>query len=263
MASFAGIWGQLAVLSETASWGSAADLATAADGFPDGGTVSVRAGGGGQPQSVAIAQPGVPRRIVAIGGTTTAAQWFLNLAATQVMIPTGAGPGSGQVAGFFGVLANAIWGSIPIDLPLVFTGHSLGGAVAQVLLAFAVEAGLNADALVFGAPRVGDADFAAFVGGRTTQVWIVGDPIPLVPVGSTIQGTWTHAGQTLTVNPQVCPVGRSTPPAWTPRIHSHFVSEYIRWLSQCTDPAINAQPAQLLPPGLNAQVARAALVLGC
>lgn len=69
-------------------------------------------------------------------------------------------------AGFLGYLLQ-IWGRIrsallQIDKPVVFCGHSLGGAAACIAALDWVHSGLVCDRLVtFGQPRVGDRKFAA------------------------------------------------------------------------------------------------------
>lgn len=49
------------------------------------------------------------------------------------------------------------------DRPIVFTGHSMGGAVAVLLAAFLVERHASVDGLyTFGQPKIGGADFSAY-----------------------------------------------------------------------------------------------------
>ena len=50
-----------------------------------------------------------------------------------------------------------------VDKPIVFTGHSMGGAVAVLLAAFLVERYSRVDGLyTFGQPKIGGADFTAY-----------------------------------------------------------------------------------------------------
>src|SRR5690606_11470357 len=66
-----------------------------------------------------------------------------------------------------------------------FTGHSLGGALAQIAAVRAARRGLSvARVHAFGAPMVGDAEWAARYDacGIETRCWVAGwDRVPLQP----------------------------------------------------------------------------------
>lgn len=67
---------------------------------------------------------------------------------------------------------------------IVFTGHSLGGAVATVAAAKARKLGYAADLYVYGSPRIGNEAFARFVTdqpGRNYRVTHTTDPVPRIP----------------------------------------------------------------------------------
>ncbi len=76
-------------------------------------------------------------------------------------------------------------------------GHSLGGAVAQLLaLQITTHLGLPIDAVVtFGSPKVGDANWKTAYESllhRATHRWVNGkDPVPNVP----LKDAWKRAGQ--------------------------------------------------------------------
>ncbi|KAF2966725.1 hypothetical protein GQX73_g6821 [Xylaria multiplex] len=67
---------------------------------------------------------------------------------------------------------------------IVFTGHSLGGAVSSLGAAYARKAGLAVDIINYGSPRVGNAAFASFVSdqaGIEYRVTHLDDPVPRLP----------------------------------------------------------------------------------
>ncbi|KAI0533464.1 lipase [Xylaria digitata] len=67
---------------------------------------------------------------------------------------------------------------------IVFTGHSLGGAVSSLGAAYARKAGLEVDIINYGSPRVGNAAFASFVSdqpGVEYRVTHLDDPVPRLP----------------------------------------------------------------------------------
>ncbi|OTA67853.1 lipase [Hypoxylon sp. EC38] len=66
----------------------------------------------------------------------------------------------------------------------VFTGHSLGGAVATVAAANARNEGYDADLITYGSPRVGNQEFVDFVTNQTGaeyRVTHLDDPVPRLP----------------------------------------------------------------------------------
>mmetsp|Transcript_17260 Transcript_17260/g.60642 ORF Transcript_17260/g.60642 Transcript_17260/m.60642 type:complete len:296 (-) Transcript_17260:4542-5429(-) len=71
--------------------------------------------------------------------------------------------------------------------PLRVTGHSLGGALAQLAALAMAEAGMSpAEVLTFGSPRVGNAAFAKYFAASMTtaphyRVTHNADPVPHVP----------------------------------------------------------------------------------
>ena len=65
-------------------------------------------------------------------------------------------------------------------LPVFITGHSLGGALATLGVAYLSGWGLAA-CYTYGAPRVGDRAFASSLKTPVYRVVNPGDPVPLVP----------------------------------------------------------------------------------
>lgn len=73
------------------------------------------------------------------------------------------------------------------SIPIIFTGHSLGGALASLALAFTAkfEAYEYTSLITFGEPRIGNQAYANFVNskvfGRNFRVTFKNDPIPGLP----------------------------------------------------------------------------------
>lgn len=68
------------------------------------------------------------------------------------------------------------------DAPVVITGHSLGGAVAEILAARRVDGSFtNVSLLTFGQPRTGDSTLAARAPANYVRIVNQGDPVPGVP----------------------------------------------------------------------------------
>lgn len=67
---------------------------------------------------------------------------------------------------------------------VVATGHSLGGAVATLGAAYLRQQGLSVDLYTYGAPRVGNEDFANWMTSQPGGQWRVthdNDPVPRLP----------------------------------------------------------------------------------
>ncbi|KAI1798768.1 alpha/beta-hydrolase [Daldinia bambusicola] len=67
---------------------------------------------------------------------------------------------------------------------IIFTGHSLGGAVATVAAGYAREKGYELDLYTYGSPRVGNQAFADFITaqpGGEYRVTHADDPVPRLP----------------------------------------------------------------------------------
>jgi triacylglycerol lipase len=70
----------------------------------------------------------------------------------------------------------------PAALPLVVCGHSLGGALATLLVAdLTANTQLKPQAWTFASPRVGDATFAARYGALSTVSWRIYNQVDVVP----------------------------------------------------------------------------------
>ena len=70
----------------------------------------------------------------------------------------------------------------PASLPLVVTGHSLGGALATLLVTqLTATTALKPQAWTFASPQVGDAAFAARYGGLSTVSWRIYNHVDVVP----------------------------------------------------------------------------------
>ena len=70
----------------------------------------------------------------------------------------------------------------PAGLPIVVTGHSLGGALATLLVTdLTANTPLKPQAWTFASPNVGDAAFAARYGALSTVSWRIYNQVDVVP----------------------------------------------------------------------------------
>ena len=70
----------------------------------------------------------------------------------------------------------------PASLPLVVTGHSLGGALATLLVTdLSATTALKPQAWTFASPKVGDATFAARYAALSTVSWRIYNQVDVVP----------------------------------------------------------------------------------
>jgi triacylglycerol lipase len=70
----------------------------------------------------------------------------------------------------------------PADLPVVVTGHSLGGALATLLVAdLTANTQLRPQAWTFASPNVGDAAFAARYAAPNRVSWRIHNQVDVVP----------------------------------------------------------------------------------
>jgi triacylglycerol lipase len=77
---------------------------------------------------------------------------------------------------------SALAGLDPGDLPMVVTGHSLGGALATLLVAdLTANTALKPQAWTFASPKAGDSAFAARYGGLSTVSWRIYNQVDIVP----------------------------------------------------------------------------------
>ena len=158
-----------------------------------------------------VAVGGTPKTaVVALRGTSTTTEWWNDF--QWDLVPFTQVPNGGKVAhGFddiyktFGTMTpgqqqstpapGAFAASIaqaateglaaevdPGDLPIVVTGHSLGGALATLLVAdLTANTPLKPQAWTFASPNVGDAIFAARYGALSTVSWRIYNQVDVVP----------------------------------------------------------------------------------
>jgi triacylglycerol lipase len=147
--------------------------------------------------------------VVALRGTQSTMEWWDDF--HWDLVPFTQTPGGGKVAqGFydiyssFGTMAPGQGGTSapsavaadvaraatsgqaagidPASLPLVVTGHSLGGALATLLVAdLNATTALQPQAWTFASPQVGDATFAARYAGLSTVSWRIYNQVDVVP----------------------------------------------------------------------------------
>jgi triacylglycerol lipase len=158
-----------------------------------------------------VAVGGAPQTaVVALRGTATTMEWWDDF--HWDLVPFTQVPGGGKVArgfcdiyGTFGTMTpgqqhsapapatfaadvaqaateNLPAGIDPAGLPVVVTGHSLGGALATLLAAdLAAATPLKPQAWTFASPNVGDAVFAARYAARSTVSWRIYNQVDVVP----------------------------------------------------------------------------------
>jgi pimeloyl-ACP methyl ester carboxylesterase len=146
--------------------------------------------------------------VVALRGTATAKEWWDDL--HWNLVPFTQVSNGGKVAQGFRDIYNTFGTTPPAEpesspasstfaadiadavlqlatdidpaLPIVVCGHSLGGALATLLVAdMAANTPLRPQAWTFASPKVGDAVFAARYGGLSTVSWRVYNQVDVIP----------------------------------------------------------------------------------
>lgn len=116
--------------------------------------------------------------VVSFRGTDSLLDGLMDIRYAKTDFPEG-----GRVHSGFLAARRVVWGDLLSVLddfpssPLSFAGHSLGGALA-ILSAASFP---RAAAVTFGAPRVGNAEFAALLAGRITRYENRCDLVTFVP----------------------------------------------------------------------------------
>ena len=157
-----------------------------------------------------VAVGGTPTTaVVALRGTATTTEWWNDF--QWDLVPFTQVPGGNVAQGFWDIyntfgtmipgqqqstpapatfaadVAEAATGGLaggvdPGGLPIVVTGHSLGGALATLLVAdLTANTPLKPQAWTFASPNVGDAAFAARYGGLSTVSWRIYNQVDVVP----------------------------------------------------------------------------------
>ena len=126
----------------------------------------------------------VPFTQVPNGGKV--AQGFLDIYNTYGTMTPGRQQSSQASPAFAAEVAQAVASGLEAGLdpalPTVVCGHSLGGALATLLVAdLTGTTPLKPQAWTFASPRVGDAIFAARYGGLSTVSWRIYNQVDVVP----------------------------------------------------------------------------------
>ncbi len=132
-----------------------------------------------------------PFGVLVFRGTSGFNGWLANLNAIQSPWPWGGSVHSGFKAAFLPLWEQAMDTLDGLDMPLFYTGHSLGGAFA-VLAASILP---PASAYTFGAPRVGDSIFARLLTQVPIYRVVAGKDIVSTVPPSAIPFEFRHAGQ--------------------------------------------------------------------
>ena len=158
-----------------------------------------------------VAVGGAPQTaVVALRGTATTTEWWDDVQWDLVPFTRVSGGGNvaegfGDIYSTFGTMAPGEQQSTPapatfaadvaraaaeglaaeVDpagLPVVVTGHSLGGALATLLVAdLTANTRLRPQAWTFASPNVGDAAFAARYAALSTVSWRIYNQVDVVP----------------------------------------------------------------------------------
>lgn len=127
----------------------------------------------------------VPFTQVSNGGKV--AQGFDDIYSTFGTMTPGQQQSTPAPATFAASLAQAATENLPAEvdpagLPIVVTGHSLGGALATLLVAdLTANTPLKPQGWTFASPNVGDAAFAARYGALITVSWRIYNQVDVVP----------------------------------------------------------------------------------
>lgn len=138
-----------------------------------------------------------PFAVLVFRGTRGFEGWFSNLNAAQTPWPFGGAVHGGFKADFLGLWEETADALLSLDLPLFYTGHSLGGALAVLAASVLPPRAVYS----FGAPRPGDAVFAR--GLRRVPVYrleLPKDIVPTVPP-SVIPFHFDHPGTPVILDP--------------------------------------------------------------
>jgi triacylglycerol lipase len=122
----------------------------------------------------------------------------------------------------------------PAALPMVVTGHSLGGALATMLVAdLTANTQLKPQAWTFASPRVGDATFAARYGALSTVSWRIYNQVDVVPH---FPIDIADSYQPVTTGYAINSLGKAK---WSLRC-AHALNTYMHVLSPATVPLVPA-----------------------
>lgn len=112
---------------------------------------------------------------------------------------------------------------LPAGKPVHVAGHSLGGAVAALCaLDIASRRRHPVHLYTFGAPKAGNADFAAALDSKVVRHWRIynpKDPVPGLPPASVLKYRYVHGGAPLPL-----PFNRVNP------LSNHSMAAYVRTL---------------------------------
>lgn len=119
--------------------------------------------------------------VLLIRGSTSAVPEIASEVITSAL--SSRSPHPGQVSNYFGAIAAEIWEDVGPSVPAqwITAGHSLGGALAGLMVSFGASKVYTA-----GAPREGNLGYAqARNDGAKIRLTNAGDPVPHVPLSTT------------------------------------------------------------------------------
>ncbi|HEU5266374.1 MAG TPA: lipase family protein [Jatrophihabitans sp.] len=120
-----------------------------------------------------------------VSGGGDVAEGFFDIYRTFGTMTPGAQARSQPSAAFAAEIASAIMGfasELDATVPTIVCGHSLGGALATMLVAdLAANTPIKPQAWTFASPRVGNAAFAARYGALSGVSWRIYNQVDVVP----------------------------------------------------------------------------------
>jgi triacylglycerol lipase len=142
---------------------------------------------------------------LAFRGTQSAANWDTNCQ-THLIHPFGTDTGLRVHEGFYNAFQrlsdgakgirekiNEVLTTTPNNVPIYITGHSLGGALAQIATAVLGDDRVAA-CYTFGSPRVGNSILDLWVKPPSYRVINYADIVPLVPIPVPFLMPYRHSG---------------------------------------------------------------------
>lgn len=213
--------------------------------------------GPGYPRAGYIAQSR-SRIIAAFRGTEEREEWRKDLDASQVRYPylRGACLTHKGFTDMYSDIRPALLAALARcrkGLPLLLTGHSLGGAVASLAaLDPQLRAGRRSISLyTFGAPRVGNPEFASLLPKRlktSLRLYHKTDWVPSMPPASFLGMHYQHAER-----------GRLLPLAGGNPLRSHGIASYAASLAALAPEAARrlCSSGLICPPALSGGLASA------
>lgn len=193
--------------------------------------------------SYVAGQIGTSLWIFSFTGTNTLSQWIGHLLGSGL---GPFGPGSGLIGNYFAANAAFNWLRVVEDLPtnqskrVVFIGHSLGGALAEIMASNALLDGwTNVGLYVAGCPKVGNEDWVSQLSSFNpdiSQLVNLFDPVPSLPPDQLLPWSLLYPYLLSAFSPSYAPIVAAT-----------LMDTYGQWSGATLPNMGNEQLIALLP----------------